>query len=67
MPDSYFSVEGDDVHTAFSKIVTGGNARQILTDLEKRYNDAFDRAISRGTVTREYFIRPQIEQQLKKK
>jgi ABC-type glycerol-3-phosphate transport system substrate-binding protein len=67
MPDSYFSVEGDDVHTAFSKIFTGANALQILTDLEKRYNDAFDRAISRGIVTREYFIRPNFEEQLKRK
>jgi ABC-type glycerol-3-phosphate transport system substrate-binding protein len=65
-PDSYFSVEGDDIRTAFSKIFVGGNARTILADLEKRYNEAFDRAIARGIVTREYFIRPDFEQKLKK-
>jgi ABC-type glycerol-3-phosphate transport system substrate-binding protein len=63
-PDSQFVVEGDTIYTAFSKIFLGGDARTILADLEKRYNDAFDRAIARGTLTREYYIRPEFQKSL---
>jgi multiple sugar transport system substrate-binding protein len=65
MPDLFFPVEGDDVRTAFSRIIVGGNAQQILGDMDRRFNDAFDRAIARGVVTREYFIRPHFEQSLR--
>jgi len=66
-PDSLFVVEGDDVNTAFGKILTGGNARQILADMDRRFNAAMDAAISHGTIKREDFIKPEIEQQFKKK
>jgi len=66
-PDALFVVEGDDVNTAFGKILTGGNASQILADLDRRFNAAMDTAISRGTIRREDFIKPEIEQQFKKK
>lgn len=66
-PDAMFAVEGDDVNTAFAKIFTGGNAREILADMDKRFNAAFDRAIQQGTVKREDFIKPEIEQQFKMK
>ncbi|MDR2900097.1 MAG: extracellular solute-binding protein [Treponema sp.] len=64
MPDAYFAVEGDDVHTAFSKIFVGGNAREILADLEKRYNEAYDKAAERGIVSKEYFYRPTFAERL---
>jgi ABC-type glycerol-3-phosphate transport system substrate-binding protein len=66
-PDAFFDVEGDDVNTAFAKILTGGNARQILADMDQRFNAAMDRAISQRRVTREEFIMPEIEQQFKKR
>lgn len=65
MPDAYFAVEGDDVWTAFSKIFIGGNAREILADLERRYNEAYDRAVARGIITKEYFYRPDFAERLK--
>jgi ABC-type glycerol-3-phosphate transport system substrate-binding protein len=64
-PDAVFTVEGDDVNTAFGKILTGGNVRQILSDMDKRYNAALDRALSTGQVKREDFIKLEIEEQFK--
>jgi len=64
-PDAMFVVEGDDVNTAFGQILTGGNARQILADMDRRFNDAFDRAVTRAAVKREDFIKPEIEQQFR--
>ncbi|GHT68766.1 hypothetical protein FACS1894110_17040 [Spirochaetia bacterium] len=65
-PDGFFAVEGDDVNTAFAKILTGGNAAQILGDLDRRFNAAMDQAISRNVIKREDFIMPEIEQRFKK-
>jgi multiple sugar transport system substrate-binding protein len=66
-PDATFTVEGDDVNTAFGKILTGGNARQILTDMDRRFNAALERALAQGTIKREDFIKPEIEQQFRKR
>jgi multiple sugar transport system substrate-binding protein len=65
-PDGFFAVEGDDVNTAFAKIFTGGNAAQILADLDRRFNAAMDQAITRGVIKREDFIMPEIEQRFKR-
>jgi multiple sugar transport system substrate-binding protein len=64
-PDTMFAVEGDDVNTAFGKILTGGDARQILADMDRRFNAAMDTAISRGTIKREDYIKPEIERQFR--
>ena len=66
-PDEYFPIEGDDIRTSFSKILTGANAREVLTDLDKRFNDAFERAVSRNIVKRDYFIRPNFQEELRRK
>jgi ABC-type glycerol-3-phosphate transport system substrate-binding protein len=63
-PDAFFSIEGDDVYTAFGKLFTGGNVTSILADLDRRYNAAFDRAVQQGVVKREDFIHPEINQRL---
>jgi multiple sugar transport system substrate-binding protein len=66
-PDATFTVEGDDVNTAFGKILTGGNARQVLADMDRRFNAALERALAQGTIKREDFIKPEIEQQFRKR
>ena len=66
-PDDYFAVEGGDIRTSFSKILTGGNAREILTEMDTRFNAAFDAAVSRGVIKRDYFIRPDFQENLKNK
>lgn len=66
-PDEYFPVEGDDIRTSLSKILVGGNAREILTDMDRRFNAAFEQAVSRGTVKRDYFIRPNFQNELRAK
>ncbi|MDR1637805.1 MAG: ABC transporter substrate-binding protein, partial [Treponema sp.] len=66
-PDGFFTVEGDSVNTAFAKIFTGGNAAQILADMDRRFNAAMDQAVSRGVIKREDFIMPEIEQRFRKK
>jgi maltose-binding protein MalE len=66
-PSQMITIEGDDVNTAFGQILTGGNARQILADLDRRFNAAFETAVTRGTLKREDFIKPEIEQQFRRR
>jgi len=66
-PSQMITMEGDDINTAFGQIFTGGNARQILADLDRRFNAGFDAAVSRGTLKRADFIKPEIEQQFRRK
>lgn len=66
-PDVFFSVEGDSVLAAFTKIYTGGDPKAILADLDKRYNEAMDKAIARGTIKKADFIKPEIAERFKKK
>lgn len=45
------TVEGMKKDDAFFKyMISGGNLDQIIQDLNKRYNDALDKAIAKGTV-----------------
>jgi hypothetical protein len=60
-------MEGDDINTAFGQIFTGGNARQILADLDRRFNAGFEAAVTRGTLKRADFIKPEIEQQFRRR
>jgi hypothetical protein len=62
-----FVVEGDLENASFAKIFVGGDAREILTDMDKRFNAAFERAVSQGTIKREDYIQPGIEEQFKRK
>ena len=66
-PDTMFAVEGDNVNTAFAKILTGGNVREILADMDRRFNAAFENAVARGTIKRENFIKPEVEQQFRRR
>jgi multiple sugar transport system substrate-binding protein len=66
-PDSMFVVEGDLENASFAKIFVGGDAREILTDMDKRFNEAFERAVERGQIKREDYIQPNIEEQFKRK
>lgn len=45
------TVEGMKKDDAFFKyMISGGNLDQIIQDLNKRYNDALDKAVAKGTV-----------------
>ena len=66
-PDSMYVVEGDLEVAAFAKILLGGNAREILADMDRRFNEAFDRAVSQGRIKRENYIQPEIEEQFRRK
>jgi ABC-type glycerol-3-phosphate transport system substrate-binding protein len=66
-PDTMFSVEGDDINASFARILTGGNARDILADMDRRFNAAFDRAVSQGVINRADYIKPEIEQQFRRR
>ncbi|GHT55224.1 hypothetical protein FACS1894109_01370 [Spirochaetia bacterium] len=61
------TVEGDTIYTAFSKIILGAAAPgPALQDLDRRYNAAFEQAVSRGTIKREKFIDPNVEKLFRK-
>jgi multiple sugar transport system substrate-binding protein len=65
-PDAIFAIEGNDIYTVFSQLVLGmGTPAAALDDLEKRYNAAFDRAVSSGSIDRNDFIDPSVPAKFK--
>jgi multiple sugar transport system substrate-binding protein len=65
-PDSVFTLEGDDMYTVFTKIITGqSEAAPALADLERRYNEALDKAVSGGQIKIQEYIDPGVEAKFK--
>jgi multiple sugar transport system substrate-binding protein len=58
-PDQFFTIEGDNIENIFSRMLLGVTPPvQGLADLEKRYNEALDRAVSRGAINLKNFMDP---------
>ena len=53
--------------SAGAMFLTGGNAREILADMDRRFNAAFDHAVSQGVINRADYIKPEIEQQFRRR
>ncbi|GHV52173.1 hypothetical protein AGMMS49579_09010 [Spirochaetia bacterium] len=62
------TTEGDTIYNAFSKIILGSAAPgPALQELDRRYNAAFEQAVSRGQIKRATFIDPNVEKLFIKK
>jgi multiple sugar transport system substrate-binding protein len=65
-PDSVFTLEGDNMYTVFTKIITGtADPASALADLEKRYNEALDKAIANKTINIQEYIDPSVAAKFK--
>jgi hypothetical protein len=50
-PDALLTLEGDDLHITFEKIMLGNSTFDKEVDaLNKRYNDAYQRAKAQGRI-----------------
>jgi multiple sugar transport system substrate-binding protein len=68
LPNNFITPEGMEFGAVFSQIITGqAQARTALADLDRRYNAALDRAIADGTIKKETFIDPSVEQRFRTK
>jgi len=68
-PIDQLTPEGANRVVVIGQILTGqipvSGIRNALTDLERRYNAAFDQAVQRGQIKREDFIDPTFETRLR--
>jgi len=68
-PISRLTVEGADRAAIIGQILTGqipiSGIRAALTDLDRRYNAAFDQAVQRGQIKRADYIDPTFETRLR--
>jgi multiple sugar transport system substrate-binding protein len=65
-PELNFTIEGNDYYTVFTQIITGAVTPAAgLADLDKRYNEALDRAIRNGSIKIDSFKNPAIAQRFK--
>jgi hypothetical protein len=65
-PDSYFVIEGDNMHTTLAKIILGQvNAASALIDLENRSNSALEKAVANRVINLSDFIDPTVEKKFK--
>jgi len=70
-PTAELTPEGADRAAVIGQILTGqipvSGIRAALTDLDRRYNAAFEQAVSRGQLKRADFINPSFETRLRAK
>jgi ABC-type glycerol-3-phosphate transport system substrate-binding protein len=70
-PTTRLTPEGADRVAVISQILTGqipvSGIRAALTDLDRRYNAAFEQAVTRGQLKRESYIDPTFETRLRAK
>jgi len=70
-PTTRVAPEGADRVAVIGQILTGqiavGNIRSALEDLDRRYNAAFDQAVTRGQLNRADYIDPSFETRLRAK